>query len=89
MVLTGEAAPRMEAALRGAARIRVEPDFEAAVALAARLASPGDVVLLSPGCSSFDRFRNFEERGEAFRRAVRRLADGARGIPAAPATGGK
>jgi UDP-N-acetylmuramoylalanine--D-glutamate ligase len=49
-------------------------DLEAAVKGAARLAAPGDVVLLAPACSSLDQFRNAEERGERFRAAVAALA---------------
>jgi len=47
---------------------------ERAVRLGFEGAAPGDVVLLSPGCASFDQYRNFGERGEDFRRAVRDLA---------------
>jgi UDP-N-acetylmuramoylalanine--D-glutamate ligase len=47
--------------------------LERAVEQAARLARPGDVVLLSPGGTSFDAYRNFEERGRHFRRLVRAL----------------
>jgi UDP-N-acetylmuramoylalanine--D-glutamate ligase len=47
--------------------------LERAVARARELARPGDVVLLSPACASFDQFRNFEERGDIFRRLVQAL----------------
>ncbi len=50
-----------------------EPDFEAAVKLAASLAKEGDAVLLSPACTSFDRFANFEQRGEFFTDIVNSL----------------
>ena len=43
----------------------------AAVRAAARLAQPGDVVLLSPACASFDMFRNYEHRGQVFAQAVK------------------
>jgi len=48
-------------------------DLEAAVARAAEDAEPGDVVLLSPACASFDQFRDFVHRGEEFRRLVQNL----------------
>ena len=44
--------------------------FAEAVAAAGRAASPGDVVLMSPACASYDMFNNFQERGETFRRLV-------------------
>lgn len=47
--------------------------MEAAVQTAQRLAHPGDAVLLSPACSSFDMYRNYEERGDVFRAAVQAL----------------
>ena len=47
---------------------RLDKDFDEVVARARAIAQPGDAVLLSPACSSYDMFRNYEERGAAFRR---------------------
>jgi UDP-N-acetylmuramoylalanine--D-glutamate ligase len=74
VVLTiGEAAPLIERALAGAAPVESRGTMESAVARAAELAHPGDTVLLSPACASFDQYRNFEERGNHFAELVRRL----------------
>jgi UDP-N-acetylmuramoylalanine--D-glutamate ligase len=76
-VLTiGEAARTIEAALAGAAPIESCGTMEAAVARAAELARPGDTVLLSPACASFDQYANFEERGAHFAELARRAANG-------------
>lgn len=78
-VLIGEAADAMAAAIAGVPVERAATMAQA-VEQAAALARPGDVVLLSPGCASFDMFRSAEARGEEFAAAVvsRRLPDGAR-----------
>ena len=73
-VLTiGEAAPKIAAAL--ASRVPIEScgTLDRAVARAAELARPGDTVLLSPACASFDQYANFEERGAHFARLVRQF----------------
>ncbi len=73
-LVIGEDGPTLAAAL-GAASIPVtaSPSMEAAVDAARRLAEPGDVVLLSPACASFDMFDNFEHRGDVFKKLVERL----------------
>jgi UDP-N-acetylmuramoylalanine--D-glutamate ligase len=79
-VLIGEAAGKLADALAGRVPVHRAAAIDEAVRRAAELARPGDVVLLSPACASQDQFRDFEERGERFRRAVAALA--AAGSPA-------
>lgn len=73
VLLLGEAAPELAAALAGAASLTVVGSMAEAVEQAHRLAEPGDVVLLAPACASFDMFDNFEHRGDVFKEQVRRL----------------
>jgi UDP-N-acetylmuramoylalanine--D-glutamate ligase len=75
-VVIGEAAPAIEAALAGVVPVVRAASLEAAVAAAAELARPGDAVVLSPACASFDMFRNYEHRGDVFRAAVLALGSG-------------
>jgi UDP-N-acetylmuramoylalanine--D-glutamate ligase len=72
-VLIGEAANKIEAALGSVVPTQRAGGMEEAVALARRLAAPGDAVVLSPACSSFDMFRDYAHRAEVFRAAVRGL----------------
>ncbi len=70
--LIGEAAPELAEAL-GDVPHETSGDLETAVAAAAAAARPGDVVLLAPASASFDQFRDFEERGDEFRRLAQAL----------------
>jgi UDP-N-acetylmuramoylalanine--D-glutamate ligase len=77
VVCQGEAGPRIAAYLEDEGfqdAVHRTPDLEKAVESAAELARPGDVVLLSPGCASFDQFPGFAERGDAFIGFARDLA---------------
>jgi UDP-N-acetylmuramoylalanine--D-glutamate ligase len=67
--LIGEEAERIGEVIDGYR----DGDLGTAVAHAAQLAQPGDVVLLSPACASYDQFANFEERGDAFRALVTKV----------------
>lgn len=69
----GEAGPRFAEILRPVMPVDDSEMLLTAVRRAARVAQPGDVVLLSPACASFDQFRDFEARGEAFCAAVEAL----------------
>lgn len=80
VVVFGEAAPKILQAigsLRPGARLQSveqQPGLQAAVSAAANIVEDGDVVLLSPGGTSFDEFKDFEERGERFREWVKALS---------------
>jgi len=70
VIAYGEAGPIVEQDLKGQVPLERGTTFEDVVARARRAALPGDVVLLSPACSSYDMFKNYEERGATFRRLV-------------------
>jgi len=72
-VLIGEDAPALEAAWGKRLRTVRADSMAAAVAEAAALSAAGDIVLLSPGCASFDWYSNFEERGRDFKACVQSL----------------
>ncbi len=73
VILMGRDGPRIEDALAGRVLTQRARDMEEAVRLAAEIALPGDAVLLSPACASFDMFDNYEHRGRVFVAAVQGL----------------
>jgi UDP-N-acetylmuramoylalanine--D-glutamate ligase len=75
VVAIGEAAPDVEKAFAGLRPVTVESSMDDAVRVAAAYAEPGDAVLLSPGCASFDWYRSYGERGDDFQRAVTDLLE--------------
>ena len=72
-----EAAERVSGELSGAVEVELAGTLERAVERARQVARPGDVVLLSPACSSYDQFENYERRGDAFRDLARGRSNGA------------
>lgn len=71
VVAIGDTAPAIAEAFAASRSVEVAGDLECAVRVAAARARPGDVVLLSPGCASFDQYSGFEARGDHFRDLVR------------------
>ncbi|MGD9281686.1 MAG: UDP-N-acetylmuramoyl-L-alanine--D-glutamate ligase [Desulfobacterales bacterium] len=79
LIVMGEAAETIRAALGQLLPTKVAASMQDAVATAYQDANPEDVVLLSPGCSSFDWYRSYAERGDDFRRAVEEVKKKAAG----------
>jgi UDP-N-acetylmuramoylalanine--D-glutamate ligase len=73
VVAIGDAAPEVEQAFAGLRPVTVAASMDDAVRAAAAYAEPGDAVLLSPGCASFDWYGSYAERGDDFARAVGEL----------------
>jgi UDP-N-acetylmuramoylalanine--D-glutamate ligase len=76
----GQAGPRIFETLHGQAHVKLmEVGFDEVVEEAARLSVPGTTVLLSPACSSYDMFANYEERGARFAALAKTLSEGVEG----------
>lgn len=75
LILIGEASKRFSIAASqcGVSQIHIADNLESAVKLAHRVSVKGQVVLLSPACSSYDMFKNYEERGRVFKEIVKQL----------------
>jgi UDP-N-acetylmuramoylalanine--D-glutamate ligase len=75
MVLIGEASERIAGELGHLTDTHMVSSLEEAVLIAAKMTQSGGVVLFSPACSSFDMFRDYEERADCYKAAVRALAE--------------
>ena len=82
VILTGDTSDKIACSIQDAVKHRGQEnllpvyqvsDLQEAVHTAGSIAEDGDIVILSPACASFDRFRNFEERGNLFRQYVMEL----------------
>jgi UDP-N-acetylmuramoylalanine--D-glutamate ligase len=73
LIVIGEAADAIASAADGVLPVERASSMQEAVRKAQRLAQPGDAVLLSPACASFDMFKSYAERGDRFQQAVRAL----------------
>lgn len=73
LILLGEAKEKVNRAIGDFAETYLVGTFEEAVLLAFQKSRSGDIILLSPGCASYDMFRNYEERGDYFKKLVNQL----------------
>jgi UDP-N-acetylmuramoylalanine--D-glutamate ligase len=76
IILIGEAKEKIYRSINGIKETFLLENLKDAVRLAYRMGNKGDVILLSPGCSSFDMFKNYEERGNRFKEAVYKIING-------------
>jgi UDP-N-acetylmuramoylalanine--D-glutamate ligase len=74
LILFGEARQRIWECLDNIVATHMIPTLSAAIDLAASQAEPGNVVLLSPGCASFDEFKDYKDRGRFFQQKVMALS---------------
>jgi UDP-N-acetylmuramoylalanine--D-glutamate ligase len=74
LILFGEARERIAALLGGGVKTKQAATLREAMPLAWRSATEGDVVLLAPGCASFDEFKDYKERGDVFKQWIGSLS---------------
>ncbi len=75
LIVLGEAAPTLLKVFNDCCPVRLVKNLDEAVKLSFTTSEPGDVVLLSPGCTSWDMFKDYQERGEMFKKLVNELKD--------------
>ncbi|MCK4534188.1 MAG: hypothetical protein KAT81_01580, partial [Syntrophobacterales bacterium] len=73
LIVFGEAGREINSFIGGIARTEIAGNLKDAVNMARDNSTSGDIVLLSPGCSSFDEFKNYEERGIVFKDMVEQI----------------